>query len=354
MKKKVLFVYDNLLHYRIPLFNILGEKYDFTVIHSGKGVFDKRNSFKEIVYRGYKLGPLVLRPQTIRHIYSKEYDVILYNFDVRWAFDMLSLVFPMKSKKHILWGAWLTKSSIANRIRLLFLRRYKSLFYCHESRMDFVIKGVDEDSTWVANNTIEINNRVESYKFEKDIILSSGTLNKRKKNETLIKAFNEILPKIDESIKLVFIGAGEQMLYLKELVKDLGIDSRVVFLGEILDEKKLTSYFKRSYVSVSFGQAGLSILHSFGYGVPYITSKNAISGGEASNIKSGFNGILTEDSEKSLQESLLKVVSNIKFAKKIGENAYNYYSDFCTMENMAQGFVDAIENTREARVDYNI
>lgn len=351
MKKKVLFVYDNLLHYRIPLFNKLGEKYDFTVIHSGKGVFDYRNTFKEIVYKGYKLGPLLYRPQTIKHIYAKDYDVILYNFDVRWIVDMACLLFPVKTKKHILWGAWMTESSIANSVRLLFLKRYKSLFYCHKSRMEFVDQGVAQDTTWVANNTVEINNRVESYKYDKDIILSSGTLNKRKKNESLIRAFSEILPHIDKKIKLVFIGDGVDMPNLKKLVQELEIDTRVVFLGKILDEELLISYFKRSYISVSFGQAGLSILHSFGYGVPYITSKHAISGGETSNIKNNLNGILTENSEKSLQENLLKVLSNIKIAKEMGENAYNYYSEYCTMKNMTQGFIDAIENTREAKVD---
>ena len=63
---------------------------------------------------------------------------------------------------------------------------------------------------------------------------------------------------------------------------------------------------------------------------------------------------MTENSEKSLQENLLKVLSNTKFAKEMGENAYNYYSEYCTMKNMTQGFIDAIENTREAKVDYNI
>ena len=179
-------------------------------------------------------------------------------------------------------------------------------------------------------------------------------MRKRKKNESLIRAFGEILPHIDEKIKLVFIGDGEDMTNLKKLVQELEIDTRVVFLGKILDEKVLISYFKRCYISVSFGQAGLSILHSFGYGVPYVTSKNAISGGETYNIKNNFNGILTENSEKSLQENLLKVLSNTKFAKEMGENAYNYYSEYCTMKNMTQGFIDAIENTREAKVDYNI
>ena len=114
MKKKVLFVYDNLLHYRIPLFNLLGEYYDFTVIHSGEPLNNNENSFNELVYKSYKLGPFFLRPKIYKEIYSKKYDVILYNFDVRWILELFSLIFPPRKTKLILWGAWLTKYNVSN------------------------------------------------------------------------------------------------------------------------------------------------------------------------------------------------------------------------------------------------
>ena len=33
-KKKVLVLYNKLFHYRIPIFNLLAEKYDLTVVYS--------------------------------------------------------------------------------------------------------------------------------------------------------------------------------------------------------------------------------------------------------------------------------------------------------------------------------
>ena len=35
-KKKVLILYNKLFHYRIPIFNILADKYDLTVVYSYK------------------------------------------------------------------------------------------------------------------------------------------------------------------------------------------------------------------------------------------------------------------------------------------------------------------------------
>tara|TARA_Y100000385_G_C13074760_1_gene630851 strand:- start:949 stop:2010 length:1062 start_codon:yes stop_codon:yes gene_type:complete len=348
--KKVLFVYDNILHYRIPLFNILGEKYDFTVLHSGKKLDIENTKFNEVHISCKKIGPIFLREEAMWHLNENEYDILIFNFDLRYILELIFLFKKIRNPKIILWGAWLTKSKFANFLRLFFLKRYKSLFYCHESRMDFVNLGVKQDTTWVANNTIQVNNRTESFKYDKDIILSSGTLNARKKNIILINAFSCILSKIDEKIKLIFIGDGVELNNLKNLTKELDITSRVVFLGKILDEKKLISYFKRAYLSVSFGQAGLSILHSYAYGVPYITSKNAISGGEISNIKNEYNGFLTDDTQKSLEDSLLKLLRNINLTKKMGVNSYKHYSEYCTMENMSQGFIDIFENKRESKI----
>lgn len=350
MKKKILFVYDNILHYRIPLFNILGEKYDFTVLHSGEKLDVENLKFKNIHVSSSKIGPFCFRKEAMAHIDENKFDNVIFNFDLRYILELIFLFKKMGNSKIILWGAWLTNSRIANHIRLFFLIKYKSLFYCDKSRMDFVNMGVNIDKTWVANNTIEVNNRTESYKYDKDIILSSGTLNARKQNTVLIKAFSVILPKIDEKVKLIFIGNGIELNKLKKITKELGIASRVVFIGKILDERRLISYYKRAFLSVSFGQAGLSILHSFAYGVPYITSKNAISGGEVSNIKNQHNGILIKNTQKSLEESLLKLINNINLAKKMGKNSYNYYSEFCTMENMCQGFIDAIEDTNLSNI----
>ena len=37
-KKKVLIIYPQLFRYRIPIFNMLAEQYDLTVLHSGNEI----------------------------------------------------------------------------------------------------------------------------------------------------------------------------------------------------------------------------------------------------------------------------------------------------------------------------
>jgi glycosyltransferase involved in cell wall biosynthesis len=97
---------------------------------------------------------------------------------------------------------------------------------------------------------------------------------------------------------------------LIDLVVSLKIQNRVIFKGKITSNKDLIEFYRNAFVSVSFGQAGLSVLQSLGYGVPFITKKNAISGGEITNIIDKYNGFLCEDSVESLKEKILLIIKN--------------------------------------------
>ena len=121
--KKVLFVYDNILHYRIPLFNILAEKYDFTVLHSGKKLEIDNLNFHEIHVSCNKKGPIYLRNEVFSYIQENEYDILIFNFDLRYFFELIFLFRNIGNPKFLLWGAWLTKSRLANYVRLFFLTK---------------------------------------------------------------------------------------------------------------------------------------------------------------------------------------------------------------------------------------
>lgn len=342
---KILVIYDILLHYRLPLFNLLNFNHDVTVVHSGENDISKQNSFKEIAIPRIRIGPLYFQKGLLKIIQGGNYDIIIGFLDVRWLSTLLSFFLYKSRIKYIFWGPWLTKSKLANLLRIKLVRySLATIFYTEESRKQFVENDIDPNKLFVANNTFDVGERIKAFQHKaKFRLLFVGTLNRRKENIILITAFNNIMKDIGQHIILTFIGDGEEFDELCNYVKRLNISNRVEFLGRINDPQRLRKYYLESIVSVSFGQAGLSVLQSFGFGVPFLTKKNAISGGEKYNIKHNFNGILCEDNISSLEAHLKYLCQNINFALELGKNAYQYYSDHCTIEKMAKGFQDAIE-----------
>lgn len=353
MKLRVLIGYNYILHYRLPLFNRLAERYDLTVLHSGKQMRGREEKFTEIIVPVYKVGPLHMQPDFIRESKSTKYDVVIALFDVAWISTLISFLIRNKNKKYILWGAWITGSRLANMLRLRLTKMANAnIFYTHEARHDFENRGIVKEKMYVANNTFDVGEQIQSYLNPiKDCILFVGSLDKRKQLDVLGIAFKRIIPEIPENIKLLIIGDGRERDNIVTFYESLKIGDRVEIIGAINNNELLRDYYRRAIASVSFGQAGLSVLQSLGYGVPFITKKNAISGGEITNIKHLKNGILCEDSTDDLAIYLTKVCNDLAFARELGLNAFNYYKLYCSMDNMAQGFIDAIEGSRLARVD---
>ena len=348
--KRILILQNKILHYRKSFFNELSKNYDVTVIHSGSKSVNTNDIYKEIIVDVNSFGPFFIQKGILREIRKDKYDVIISMFDLRWINNILSLYLRPKKTKFIWWGAWLTNSKIANffRVKLSKLKNVNSIFYTKESMNDFISLGVSPNNSFLANNTFDVGDRIKSYENNiKNKVLFVGSLDKRKQNDILIRAFHRINK--ENKIILCIIGDGAELSYLKSLVKELKIEKNVTFEGKITDVNTLKNYYRESIVSVSFGQAGLSVLQSLGYGVPFITKINAISGGEKTNIIDGYNGFFCEDSLESLEKKIKLICSAEEKYRDMGKNAFNYYSEYCTIENMVQGFIDAIENTRLAK-----
>lgn len=352
-KKNVLIVYNYLLHYRKPLFNLLSKEYNLYILHSGNSTVLNEDFYNEIIVLTKKIGPFFFQNRVLNEVRNPIYDIIIVLFDVRWISSIISIFAYSKKARFILWGAWFTNSKIANKIRLLLSTKADaSIFYTYSSMLDFLNHGIKPHNLYVANNTVDIGLRIKSYQNKnKHRFLFVGSLDKRKQLDILIKAFTNIVTDIPNHIILTIIGQGSEKENLMNLTNELNITHRVEFIGQINDTSKLNEYYYDSFISISFGQAGLSVLQSLGFGVPFLTKKNAISGGEITNIKNNVNGFLCDDNIQSLQKYLIYIGNNHNELLKMGENAYNYYSEYCTIENYALGFKDAIEGTRNAKID---
>lgn len=333
-------------HYREPLYNELGKHHKVTVLHSGERVSKNGDHYGEVVAPKYKLGPFIFQKNVLKIIREGEFDVVIAMFDIHWIYNIIAYYLYRKKLKFVWWGIVKSSNQLGNKIRARLLKNKANVIFYTKDGLDYFRNmGLDATNFQFCNNSVEIKERIKAYEHDiKDSLLFVGSLNARKQNDVLIKAFYNVKDKIPEEVKLNIVGAGVEEEILKELVSKLNLNERVVFHGAINDTSILQNFYKRAICSISFGQAGLSVLQSLGYGVPFVTKSNAISGGETSNIHHLNNGILCEDFMGSLEEYITKFCNSIDWSRELGKNGYNYFTDYCTMDHMVGKFRTMIEN----------
>ncbi len=341
--KKILIVQSFIPHYRKPLFNQLSKYYDVTVLHSGEKTVQQNDNYKEIITKKIKIGIFIYQYAVLRNVKSSIYHAVIVMSDLHWINNILAVYFRSPQTKFIWFGTWPTANTIANKIKI-HLTNFNSLtiVYTEGVKASLIKLGARPENLFVANNTFYIENRQKCYENpKKNKILFVGSLHARKENNILIEAFHAIKRKLPEDICLIIIGNGAEKDNLINLTHKLKLNKRISFVDELTDTDKLLGFYKEAILSVSYGQSGLFVLQSFGYGIPFLTRRNAL-GVEKHNIIESENGLFCDDNIHSLQEKLLKVCTDVKYARDMGKNAYDYYTKFCTMPNMVQGFINAL------------
>lgn len=195
---------------------------------------------------------------------------------------------------------------------------------------------------FVAKNTTPIY-PIEFIPEQKKDFIFVGTLYKKKGLDKLIESFKKAVDSNPTSqIKLHIVGGGTERKTIEQMIKDSNLDDRVIMHGPIYEESMLASLFQQSLISISPTQAGLSVTKSMGYGVPFVTRRDAITGGEIYHITDGVNGIIY-DNDSDLYEIMSLAMNHRYRFVEMGLAARNYYENNATVSHMAQGVIDAIK-----------
>lgn len=343
---KIAFILDhNLMHYRVPLFDFLQLKgYEILVIHSGNEI--ENTSFKQLIVKESQLGPIFFKKlPTLKH-----FDVVIQMQNIRYINTWL-LSFNLIRRRFLIDWTIGTSTSKGLRNNISFLDKCRNflsnfsdatILYSDFAKFKYSLK--NQQKTFIANNTVYNPSSENLSSLDKDGFLFIGSLNKRKGVDILLESFNTYINTVpDPVIKYLYIiGKGEMLNMVREYAKVNNLEDHIIILGEVNDPIIKKDYFGKSIINISPNQAGLSVLESFSFGVPFITKGNAISGGEHLNVKNGYNGFLLQNDEELL-ERMKFTNKNIEEVKKMGHNAYKYYIDERDFKIMVNTFSQAIE-----------
>lgn len=351
MKKvKVIILQGTVCKYREPLFNLLSQRYDLTIGYTTKTEYTPVNhTIEKISF--IKVFSLFLPTLSFINCVNK-YDVVIIMPDIHYLNYCILPFLPLKAKI-ISWSIGMRASyklkynikrqkEFLDYLFLSILKKCDANIFYYGHPIVFWGKLLYNHNTFTAFNTVKV---LESNSFSKkrNTILFLGSLIKGKGVLMLIELFNELLKDDSEfSLNLKIIGGGPLEQKINNYIKTEKLSNNIQMCGPIYDESLLKDHFSSVLFCISPNQAGLSVLKSMGYGVPFVTSFDAITGGEKYAIKDGLNGLFY-NTRNELKDILLNASNDLDRFLKMGINAKKYYTKNATIDLMSNGFISAIE-----------
>jgi glycosyltransferase involved in cell wall biosynthesis len=291
----------------------------------------------------------------IKRLYNiwNNYDIIHVHFPDPMSLLAIFLVRP-KSKIIIHWHSDILRQKLlyffikplerwalsrANLILCTTPEYYKQnpILSPYLNKTKYLIIGIDK-------NTIPINysllDNLTNRFISKRKIIFIGRLVYYKGIEYLIKS----LPLIKTDFILYIVGEGKLENSMKLLVKDIGCEDKVFFLGNINEEDKFTYLYNSDILvlpSIYRTEAyGIVQIEAMALGVPVI-STNILGSGVHWVNQHGLSGIIVTCKDSlSIAQAVDNLFSSQNTYNRFVKGAFNRYESVFTSELMLKGLID--------------
>ena len=213
--------------------------------------------------------------------------------------------------------------------------------------------GVDEDKIEIVPNGIDSSEyanlpkrgdfrRKYLIRDDEKVILYLGRLHKSKGIDLLVKAFADISKELNDA-KLVLVGPddGYQSI-LERIIRDLKIDTRVVFTGFVANAKKMAAFVDADvFVNPRADEIfGLVFLEANACGTPVICSK----GCGIADVIDGKTGFAVHNDKNQLRDAIIKILSDEESGKRFGEKGKRLVREEFGWEEVVRKVEDVYSN----------
>jgi len=376
--KKIIFIQESVPSYRMAFFRDLArrEGIDLTVIASSGG--------KE---EGFEVG--LPSEAGFRWIVLKRLKFRLGGKKIIWISGMLKEIYNIQPRVIVTTG---NKSFIQNHILFLlklFLRYRIHLFqharqygvsspfckffeklylkYYVEKLADGIIlytefeknrlirEGFNSRKLCFVNNTIDtaeifrlsktlnevsIKSTLDRFKLEnKTSIVFIGRLIPGKKIELLFPYYEKLKATVND-LQLIIIGDGSSREELQRRYSGL---PGVVFIGRLYDENAIACIMSICRFIFLPGYSGLSVIHSFAYGKPFLTFASDDHKPEIDYVVHGGNGLILKQEESERNINIMqRLFQDMDYYGLLSEQALNTAAKH-TISKMTDNFLIAIQ-----------
>ena len=188
----------------------------------------------------------------------------------------------------------------------------------------------------------------KKYKISEDdfVIGAVGRIAFEKNFDKIILNIKDLI-KINNKIKLMLVGKGPDLEKLKAMVKDLKIDSNVIFTG-LVEYNNIPMYYQAFDIMTSystFETQGLTIIEALAGSLPVVCINDP---SFQSMVQNNYNGYLFNNDDE-FKKYVLKLLSDKELYKTMSMNAKNStysYSKEVFASNVLKVYYHALENKK--------
>ena len=121
--------------------------------------------------------------------------------------------------------------------------------------------------------------------------------------------------------RMVFVGDGDDRMYLERTAEEYGIDKKVFFTGAIRDRKALRAWYTRADLFLfpsTYDTNGIVVREAAACGLASVLIRDSCA---AEGITDARNGFLTEQSGGAIAVLLARLFSDLEHVRQTGQNA---------------------------------
>ena len=198
-----------------------------------------------------------------------------------------------------------------------------------------------------AGELVEKINNLHSLKDQPNVFLFVGRM-AIYKNLLLLCDALKIVSDSGADFKMLFVGDGFDCDKIKKHVKQLGIDKKCIFVGNVSDRELIQGYYLRAdlllFPSV-FDMASIVQVEASAHKTPALVVKGTCA---QEQIIDNENGFVSEENSVAYAQKIIEIIKNPTIMQSAGQKAYD--TMYRTWEDVAN---EVVEKYQKVISEYN-
>jgi len=222
-------------------------------------------------------------------------------------------------------------------------KEYSRLINIDPEKIKVIYNGVDINKFQI-DSSDSLKEKMKEFGLKKeDIVIGSVARFDPVKNiDALVRAFARLPKSALEKCKMLLLGDGPELPFVRNTAKDLGVKEKVIFAGMRSDIPQCLSLVDIYVQPSKFEGVPNAVLEAMAAGLPVIATNV---GGVPEIVEDGRTGILVEvDDEKTLARSIELLIEDPEKRRKMGSLGRKRVTSLFSIEKMVSEYEKLYED----------